>query len=66
MSASLRPFAHLWQEPHNAHARSAAGTAWRDHGIILINPAWLGWAERQQVINIADKLHGKRRPVAGG
>ena len=66
MKSSLERFAHLFHEPHDVHARAAAREAWVNGGIVLINPEWLGWAERQQVINIADKLHGKRRPVAGG
>ena len=60
--STLAPFAHLMREPHNEHARAAARAAWQTHGLILINPSWLtSWVERQQITNIADKLHGKRK-----
>ena len=61
MISSLGRFAHLWKEPHNEHARAAAREAWQNTGLILINPEWLGWVERQQAINLAEKLHGKRK-----
>lgn len=59
--SSLAPFAHLMADPQDADARRLAGEAWRRHGLILINPSWLGWVDRQQATILADKLHGKRQ-----
>lgn len=66
MNSPLAKFSHLMREPHSEHARAAAREAWVNAGILLINPEWLGWVERQQVINLANKLHGKRHGDRGG
>jgi len=57
----LAPFARLMNDPHDVHARLAAKQAWQNTGLILINPAWLGWVDRQQAVILAEKLHGKRK-----
>lgn len=60
--SSLAKFAHLSREPDPAKARIAARQAWQNAGLILINPEWItGWADRQQAIILAEKLHGKRK-----
>lgn len=59
--STLRKFAHLMHEPDNLHARTAAREAWQNAGLILINPSWLGWVDRQQAVLLAEKLHGKRK-----
>lgn len=59
--STLAPFAHLSREPDPAAARRMAGEAWRNTGLILINPEWLAEWDRQQAIILAEKLHGKRR-----
>lgn len=65
MNSPLARYAHLMREPDETHARAAARTAWVEGGLVLINPSWLGWADRQQVTLIADRLHGKRKSTAG-
>jgi hypothetical protein len=49
--------AHLSRAPDPANARRAARDAWQAHGLILINPEWLGWADRKQAEILAEKLH---------
>lgn len=59
--STLAPFARLGHEPDPAAARIAARQAWREHGLILINPSWLpSWADRKQAEILAEKIHGKR------
>lgn len=59
--SSLAPYAGSMREPDPAKARTEARRAWHDHGLVLINPAWIaGWADRQQLINLADRVHGPR------
>jgi hypothetical protein len=59
--SSLASVAPMAREPQPEHARRAARDAWHAQGIVLINPDWLaGWADRQQLIILADKVHGKR------
>jgi hypothetical protein len=57
----LAPFAHLSRQPDPIAARRMAGEAWRNTGLILINPEWLGEWDRKQAIILAEKLHGRRR-----
>ena len=61
MRSSLARFAHLSREPNLHNARQVAREAWQSAGLILINPEWLGWSDRQQAVLIAEKLHGKRK-----
>lgn len=64
--SSLAKYAHLMREPHDEHARAAARAAYHEHGLVLINPAWItSWAQRQELINIANSVHGKRKNGAG-
>lgn len=43
-------------------ARKVAKECYHETGIVLINPDWLpGWLERQQLIMLAEKVHGARR-----
>lgn len=49
------------REPNDANARRAAREAYHRDNLVLINPDWLaGWGDRQQLIMLADKVHGKR------
>lgn len=48
-------------EADATHARLAAMQAWQNAGLILINPEWLGWADRKQAEILAEKLHGQRK-----
>ncbi len=59
--SNLARYAHLSREPDPAHARSAAKAAWHQHGLVLINLDWLGWADRKQAEMLAEKLHGARK-----
>jgi hypothetical protein len=57
----LAPYAASMRDPDPAAARRAARTAYHETGLVLINPDWLaGWADRQQLIILADKVHGTR------
>lgn len=61
----LSPFASLWHDPDPEKARRLAAAIWREEGVLLLNPSWAkGWAERQEIINLGDRLHGKRRREA--
>lgn len=42
-------------------ARAHAQRAWRETGLVLINPAWLLGDDRQALIRLAEKVHGARR-----
>lgn len=58
----LAKFAHLMQEADESHARAAAAAAWKEAGLVLINPEWLhSFIDRQQLIILAEKMYGKRR-----
>lgn len=60
--SALAPLAGSMREPDPVKARKAARAAWHEHGLILINPAWLpGWTDRAQAELLAVKLFGKRR-----
>ena len=59
--STLAQFAPLMNEADATHARTAARQAWQNAGLILINPEWLGWADRKQAELLAEKLHGKRK-----
>lgn len=61
--SSLAQFAPSFREPDDAHARAAAREAYHGEGIVLINPRWLGWADRKQLTLLADKVHGKPKGV---
>jgi hypothetical protein len=61
MASSLARFAHLWNEEDHVKGRAMARDAWQHTGLILINPNWLGWADRKQAEILAEKLHGKRK-----
>lgn len=57
----LAPYAASMRDPDPAAARRAARVAYHETGLVLINPDWLaGWADRQQLIILADKVHGTR------
>lgn len=61
----LAPHAASMRDPDPANARKAAREAWQNTGLVLINPDWLpdwlpGWGDRQQLIILAEKVHGKR------
>lgn len=61
-TSPLARFASLMQETDESHARAAAAAAWKEGGIVLINPEWLrSWADQQQLIILAEKMYGKRR-----
>lgn len=65
LRSSLAAHAGSMREPDPANARRAAREAWHVSGLVLINPEWLtGWVDRQQLINLADKVHGQRPPGA--
>ncbi len=57
----LAPYAASMRDPDPANARRAAAKAWKDTGLILINPEWLAsWADRKQAELLAEKLFGAR------
>jgi hypothetical protein len=59
--SQLAPLAHLCREPDSGEARRLAREAYRNTGLILINPSWLiSWADRKQAEILAEKVHGKR------
>lgn len=59
--SSLAPYAAAMREPDEVRARAIARAAFHaDDSIVLINPRWCrGWAQRQQLIQIAESIHGK-------
>lgn len=62
LRSSLARHAGTMRDPEVANARSAARAAYHDSGLVLINPDWLAsWVDRQALIVLADKVHGKRR-----
>lgn len=62
LRSSLAPHVGRRDSPCPEQARRAARAAYHEHGIVLINPDWLaGWADRQQLTILADKVHGPRR-----
>jgi len=62
LRSPLARFATLGHEPDPAEARRLARAAWHEHGLVLINPAWLNsWADRRQAELLAEKAHGKRK-----
>jgi len=60
MNSPLARYASSWNEPNPHAARAAAREAWITHGIVLINPAWLGEWDRAQAVILAEKLFGER------
>jgi hypothetical protein len=47
--------------PDPEAARRHARDAWRTHGIVLINPAWLDrQLDRELLITLAVAVHGER------
>jgi hypothetical protein len=61
LRSSLAPHIASGEEGDAERARRAAKAAYHEHGIVLINPDWLaGWADRQQLILLADQVHGRR------
>lgn len=64
MRSALAPYANSMREPDPAAAREKARRAYHESGLILINPAWLNsWDDRKQLEILAEKVHGKRRPI---
>lgn len=59
--SSLRKWAHLHHEPTEENAKKAAAAAWREKGIVCLNPKWLtSWVDRQQLEILAEKIFGPR------
>jgi hypothetical protein len=59
--SSLAPYASMAREPDPGAARRLAKQGYHETGMVVIDPSWLpGWVDRQQLIILADKVHGKR------
>lgn len=65
LRSPLGRYAALGHEPDYIDARAAARCACRDHDIVCINLSWVtSWVDRQELIILADRIHGKRGKLA--
>ncbi len=60
--STLAHFAPLCREADPALGRAACKQVWHETGLIVINPAHLGWAQATRACQMATELYGKRTP----
>lgn len=59
--SSLASIAHLANEPQDSAAWGASTRAWREKGIVMIDPERLhSFGDREYLIAMANRLFGKR------
>lgn len=59
--SSLAQFAPLMRDVDEDAAKRIAAKVWHDLGMLIVQPDWVrGWAEQQEVVNIGNKMWGKR------
>ena len=67
LRSSLASHAGSMRDPDPAAARRIAEQAWHERGFVAIDPNWLaGWADRQMLTNLADRVHGPRPGATEG
>lgn len=59
--SSLGRLAPLCRESDPSLGRDACRGVWHNTGLIVINPAHLGWVDQTAAVQLAERLYGKRR-----
>jgi hypothetical protein len=60
--STLARFAPLAREIDPIEGRRLAREAFHADNLVLIDPSWItGWGDRQQLIQLAEKVHGRRK-----
>lgn len=61
--SNLGRYAHLMRDPSPANAKAAAERAWREQGLLVIDPERYkdSWLLQREIINLGDRLYGKRK-----
>jgi len=62
MRSQLARYADSMRDPDPAAARRLAREAFHQTGFIVLDPKWIqGWGDRELVVKITEKVHGRRK-----